>query len=83
MRIRLIIALVLLLCSCNYLHAQEEYVPPHLSDPESWTMIMLGDPQTYMKFSRNQGIFELMTAWISENIDQLNIQLVLCTGDLV
>lgn len=65
------------------LSAQEKFEVPRLSDPDSWTMIMLPDPQTYMKFERNQGIFELMTGWISEQIDSLNIKMVLCTGDLV
>ncbi|WP_255501683.1 metallophosphoesterase [Olivibacter sp. SDN3] len=46
-------------------------------------MVLLPDPQTYVKFARNQPIFELMTAWISENIQPLNIGMVLCTGDLV
>jgi hypothetical protein len=46
-------------------------------------MIMLPDPQTYVKFGRNQPIFELMITWISENIDHLNIKMVICTGDLV
>jgi len=63
--------------------AQEGYIPPKLSNPDSWTLIMLPDPQSYMKFGRNQGIFELMTGWIDENIETLNIQMVLCTGDLV
>lgn len=63
--------------------AQENYNPPQLSSPDSWTMILLPDPQTYVKFGRNQPILELMTAWISENIDTLNIKMVLCTGDLV
>ncbi len=65
------------------LSAQETYQAPELSDSESWSLILLPDPQTYMKFERNQGIFELMTAWVSENIDPLNIKMVLCTGDLV
>lgn len=63
--------------------AQEGYEPPGLSNPDSWTLILLPDPQSYVKFGRNQGILELMTAWISENIDPLNIEMVLCTGDLV
>ena len=63
--------------------AQETYEPPKLSNPDSWTLILLPDPQTYVKFGRNQGILELMTGWISENIDPLNIKVVLCTGDLV
>lgn len=61
----------------------QKYAPPVLSDSNSWTVIMLPDPQTYQKFGRNQPIFELMTAWISENIKPLNIGLVICTGDLV
>lgn len=65
------------------LTAQQEYRAPTLSSPDSWTMVLLPDPQTYVKFGRNQPLFELMTAWISENIDSLNIEMVLCTGDLV
>lgn len=65
------------------LNAQAKYVAPSLSNPDSWSMILLPDPQTYVKYERNQPLFELMTAWISENIDKLNIKLVLCTGDLV
>ena len=65
------------------INAQEQYKAPKLSNPDSWTMIMVPDTQTYVKFERNQGILELMTAWISENIKPLNIKMVLCTGDLV
>ncbi|WP_339706426.1 metallophosphoesterase [uncultured Kriegella sp.] len=46
-------------------------------------MILIPDTQSYVKFERNHGILELMTSWISENIDSLNIRMVLCTGDLV
>lgn len=63
--------------------AQETYEPPQLSSPHSWSMIMLPDPQTYVKFSRNQPLFELMMKWIGENIEELNIKMVLCPGDLV
>ena len=65
------------------LAAQKKYEAPQLSSPDSWTMILLPDPQTYVKFERNQPILDLMMAWISENIDHLNIKMVLCTGDLV
>jgi len=63
--------------------AQESYTPPKLSHPDSWSIILVPDTQTYVKFERNQGTLETMTAWISENIDALNIKMVLCTGDLV
>ncbi|MGN6492654.1 MAG: metallophosphoesterase [Agriterribacter sp.] len=62
---------------------QANYKAPELSNPGSWSVIMLPDPQTYQKFERNQPLFELMTAWVSDNIKKLNIQLVICTGDLV
>ena len=62
---------------------KKKYAAPALSDSNSWSMILLPDPQTYQKFARNQPIFELMTAWIADNIEKLNIQLVMCTGDLV
>ncbi len=54
-----------------------------LEDQNSFSMNLLGDPQGYVKYDINQPIFELCTAWIADNIDQLNIKAVLCTGDLV
>lgn len=65
------------------INAQNEYQPPKLSNPDSWTMILLPDVQSYNKFARNQPILELMTTWIADNIETLNIGLVLCTGDIV
>ncbi|RQP15813.1 metallophosphoesterase [Parapedobacter defluvii] len=59
------------------------YQPPTLSNPGSWSLVLLPDPQSYVKFERNQGILELMTGWVSEQIEPLNIGMVLCTGDLV
>ena len=67
----------------NPIYSQEGYKQPKLSNPDSWSLILLPDTQSYMKFGRNQGIFELMTSWIEENIEALNIKMVLCTGDLV
>jgi len=78
----LIVGLVFFL-SNSPLSAQEAFQKPALSNEDSWSLILLPDPQTYMKFGRNQAIFDLMTAWINENIDPLNIKMVLCTGDLV
>jgi len=69
--------------SCLAQGQEKQYTAPVLTDAHSWSMILLPDPQTYVKFKRNQPIFELMTNWISENIQPLNIQMVLCTGDLV
>lgn len=78
-----LVFLAVLFIYANPVTAQEEYTPPKLSNPDSWTLILLPDPQSYVKFGRNQGIFELMTGWIDDNIEALNIQMVLCTGDLV
>ncbi len=83
MRLFSSIFLVVLFLFVNPVKAQEAYESPKLSNPDSWTLIMLPDPQSYVKFGRNQGVFELMTGWISENIEPLNIKMVLCTGDLV
>jgi calcineurin-like phosphoesterase family protein len=77
-----LIAIALLL-STLMSSGQASYQKPALSNKESWSVIMLPDPQTYMKFARNQPIFDLMTSWIQENIDTLNIKLAVCTGDLV
>lgn len=75
-------ALLALLLLNASLQAQDIAIPK-LEDPQSWTMVVLPDPQSYVKFERNQGIFDLMTAWIAENIGPLRIGVVLCTGDLV
>lgn len=63
--------------------SSSEYTSSELTEEESWSMVILPDPQTYVKFGRNQGILELMTGWVEENITNLNIGMVLCTGDLV
>lgn len=65
------------------LAAQNRADRQSLEDPESFSMILLGDPQGYIKYDLNQPLFELCTAWIADNVDQLNIRGVLCTGDLV
>lgn len=64
--------------------AQEDaYNAPALAEEGAWSMVLIPDPQSYVKYERNQGILELMTGWISEQVSPLNIQMVLCTGDLV
>lgn len=75
--------LALMVLGFQPLLGQDTYEAPKLSNPNSWTMIMVPDTQSYVKFERNQGILEIMTAWISENIKPLNIKMVMCTGDLV
>lgn len=64
-------------------HAQSEYKKPALENKKSWTMIMVPDIQNYVKWGRNQPILDLMTAWIEENIDTLNIRMVVSVGDLI
>lgn len=65
------------------LTAQHRADRQSLDDPGSFSMILLGDPQGYIKYDINQPLFELQTAWIADNIENLNIRAVLCTGDLV
>lgn len=64
-------------------NAQEVYQAPTRSQEDSWSLILVPDTQTYVKFGRNQPILDLMTSWIREQIDPLNIKLVLQVGDLV
>lgn len=79
-----IIALaVLAMLQLGNIQAQEKFVSPVLSNEESWTLALLPDPQTYVKFDYNRPIFDLMLSWINKNIETLNITSVLCTGDLV
>ena len=63
--------------------AQDRADQQHLDNPESFSMILLGDPQGYTKYDINQPLFDLCTAWIADNIDNLHIKAVLCPGDLV
>lgn len=63
--------------------AQIYPVNAQLEDKNSFSIIVVPDPQSYIKFAANQPLFELQTAWIANNLDRLNIQGVLCTGDLV
>ena len=65
------------------LMAQHRADQQQLQDPKSFSMILLGDPQGYTKYDINQPLFELCTAWIADNIENLNIKAVLCTGDIV
>lgn len=74
---------ILLLLVCANLWAQQQVGKPELSNEKSFSMIVLPDPQSYNKMDRNQPAFELMTAWIADNISKLNIVTALCTGDLV
>jgi len=57
--------------------------PQELSNSNSWSLILMGDPQGYIKYDINQPVFDLTTVWIADHIDRLNIKAVLCTGDLV
>ena len=57
--------------------------PPALENQDSFSLILLGDPQTYIKFDFNQPLFEYLTAWVAAHREPLNIKTVLCTGDLV
>lgn len=63
----------------------EPQVPvyPALQDKNSFSMILVPDPQSYVKFAANQPLFELQTAWIAQNIKRLNIKAALFTGDMV
>ncbi|MBR2364147.1 MAG: hypothetical protein IKA79_03000 [Lentisphaeria bacterium] len=56
---------------------------PALTDPQSWTMVVVPDIQTYIKQIENQGILDMMLAWIVRRRDEMKIQQVLFTGDLV
>lgn len=61
----------------------DAYRKPALEQPGSWSLIMVPDTQNYVKWGRNQPLLELMTAWIEENIEPLNIRMVVIVGDLV
>ena len=82
MKYRMLILLALAAFSLS-LSAQDRADRLNLTQDGGSTLILLGDPQGYVKYDLNQPLFELCTAWIADNVRHLNIQAVLCTGDLV
>lgn len=78
-----IFLLILLSLSTCFLWAQVYPVRPKLRDERSFSMVIIPDPQSYVKFDANQPLFDLQTAWIANSLKSLNIIGVLCTGDLV
>lgn len=83
MKKKLTCLLLFLLLLQQFPFAQDAYQKPALEQKNSWSMIMIPDIQNYVKWGRNKPILDLMTAWIEENIDTLNIKMVVCVGDLV
>lgn len=83
MKSRFLCAVALLVMCCGTMVAQHRADRQNLTDENAFTMILMGDPQGYVKYDINQPLLELCTAWIADNVDHLNIRAVLCTGDLV
>lgn len=81
-KIRFSLAVILFFCLINAA-AQVYPVRVQPENKNSFSLILLPDPQSYNKFDANQPLFELQTAWIANNIEPLRIKGVLCTGDLV
>ncbi|EON77731.1 hypothetical protein ADIS_1650 [Lunatimonas lonarensis] len=61
----------------------QSYQAPGLEKEGAWTMVLIPDTQSYVKFKRNQPLLDLMVNWVDEHIDPLNVKLVLQVGDLV
>ena len=78
-----IFSLLLCLFAVQISMAQVYPVRPALSDERSFSMILIPDPQSYIKFDANQPLFELQTAWVANSLQSLKVEGVLCTGDLV
>ena len=83
----LLILAIISLCTAAMAQAPkgEPQIPvyPQLQNEKSFSMILVPDPQSYVKFAANQPLFELQTAWIAQNIDRLKIKAALFTGDMV
>lgn len=76
--------IIAVLCSVSLRAvSQTAFKQPALSDPKSWSIILIPDPQGYAKFGRNQPLLDVMMNWVADNSTKLNTKLVMCTGDLV
>lgn len=80
---KILFLICLLLVAGHRLPAQHRADQQQLTDPNAFSMILLGDPQGYTKYDINQPILDLCMLWISDNLEQLKIKAVLCTGDIV
>ena len=82
MFVLLFCAAVLLTAWGNVFSQEAAYTPPALEQEGGWTMVVVPDPQQYTS-TRNFPLLEMMMNWIAENRKPLNIQNVVCVGDLV
>jgi len=78
-----VIGIRLVLIFLAYSTQAQQHTSAALTEKGSWSIVIVPDPQGYTKFKRNQPLLDLMTSWIEDNREKLNIGLVLCTGDLV
>ncbi len=77
------VAVVMLTVSGVLAQDAPKYEPPKLQQEGGWNLVLVPDTQAYTRYSRNQGIYDLMMTWIAENVEKLNIKQVVCVGDLV
>ncbi|MFI3294831.1 MAG: metallophosphoesterase [Rikenellaceae bacterium] len=82
MKLQKFVGLFLLLTSVPAL-SQVRPLQVELTDSESFSMVVIPDVQSYVKFKENQPILDLMTIWTEKHLKKLNVKTVLCTGDLV
>mgnify|MGYP006962718293 CR=1 FL=1 len=73
MKNRIILCLGCLLAFLQ-LRAQVNTNQQHLCNPNSFSIVLLGDPQNYVKYDYNQPVFELMT------VDRSSYRLPPCKG---
>lgn len=78
-----ILLLVVFVCTTLSLAAQSIYSAPKLDYEDSWSVIVVPDTQGYAKNAYSQPICDMIMAWIASQADNLNIKMVLHTGDLV
>ena len=62
---------------------KQEFKAPALQNPQSWTMVVVPDIQSYIRRIQCNGILDMMLTWVVHQKKNLNIQQVLFTGDLV
>lgn len=82
-KILFLLSVLVLMASNVYSQEEFKYEAPSIQQEGGWNLVLFPDPQAYTRYARNQGIYDLMTAWISENVEKLNIKQVVVVGDLV
>ncbi|MDD3586748.1 MAG: metallophosphoesterase [Thermoguttaceae bacterium] len=82
MSVCLLCSIVFVLGGLSLQAGEKGWNPPKLEQEGGWTLVVFPDPQQYTS-QQNFPILEMMMNWLVDNKANLNIQQIVCMGDMV